>query len=158
LLTGGAAISAWSARQADYAEIRKSFAFLKPGDAVLTALADDATRADQPLLYAPTLAAPEADVFVASLYGAPTSVPIRVKPAFERLSVTRPIDYLPPMLSALNARRGLPPQLQQWPEDFQHLYVIGPPSREAFPHLTPVVVGRRFTLYRINRTASFHNG
>jgi hypothetical protein len=150
LSSGGVAAWTWSERQADYADFRVSFSGLQRGEAVLVALADDQRRDDQPLIYAPTLAAPEAGVFVSSLYGPATGAPIRVTGAFQHLEVRRPLDYLPPRLSAL-LRGEVPPQHRNWRQDFVHLYVVGPRPASTPPGLVPEYSGRRFTLYRIKK-------
>jgi hypothetical protein len=148
---GAVAIKAWHDRQPDYAEIRRSFALIQPGSAVLVAMEDGLPLSDQPLLYAPTLAVPEASAFVSSFYGSPSGFPIETKSPYDRLAVTRPIEYVPPTVSALQRPGLLPPQLRTWSRDFQYLYVIGrPASGAALAHAAPIFVGRRFTLYRID--------
>lgn len=148
---GAVALKAWHDLQPDYAEIRKSFALIQPGSAVLIAMEDGLPLSDQPLLYAPTLAVPEAKAFVSSFYGSPSGFPIETKSPYDRLAVTRPIEYVPPTVTALHRWRLLPPQLRTWSRDFQYLYVIGrPASGAAVVHTAPIFVGRRFTLYRIN--------
>jgi hypothetical protein len=148
---GAVALKTWHDRQPDYVEIRKSFALVPPGSTILIAMQDGLPLSDQSLLYAPTLAVPEAKAFVWSFYGSPSGFPIETKSPYDRLVVSSPIQYVPPTMVALQHRRSLPPQLQTWSRDFQYLYVIGRQTGEAaVAHAVPIFVGRRFTLYRIN--------
>lgn len=149
VVNGAVALATWHARQPDYVEIRKSFAMIPPGSAVLIAMQDGLALSDQPLLYAPTLAVPEAKAFVSSFYAAPSGFPVETRRPYDRLAITRPIQYVPPTLSALNDGRSLPPQLRAWKRDFQYVYVIGRHSGAiAAPDLSPIHVGERFILYR----------
>lgn len=150
VVNGAVALKTWRDRQPDYAEIRESFAMLPPGSAVLIVMQDRLLLSDQPLLYAPTLAVPEAKAFVSAFYGAPSGFPIEAKKPYDRLAITRPIQYVPPTLSALKDWRSLPPQLRTWARDFQYVYVIGRPSGATpAPHLLPIRLGERFGLYQI---------
>lgn len=149
VVNGISTIVAWSDRQSDYAEFRASFALLEPGSAVLTALHEDSGSADQPLYYAPTLAASEAGVFVASLYSAGGMQPISPSAAFEDLKVKQSLDFLPVPIAELLG--GNPPRhAANWKTRYQYLYVIGTPrDNPAAGVLEEIARGKRFTLYSV---------
>lgn len=137
----------WQSRQVDYAEIRATFPLIKEGSAVLVARDDAFAPTDTPLYYAPTLAAPEAGAFVASLYAFPGMQPVAARAAFKELEVASSIEYLPPTISELRAPRAR--HLVRWQERYKYLFVIGEPRASSFPTLHRIASGRRFALYRI---------
>jgi hypothetical protein len=153
LVNGATTTAAWVRHQSDYREFRASFAQLTPGAAVLVARATGSTRSDAALFYAPTLAAPEAGVFVASLYAFGGMQPVEPAPAFAPLAVAEGLDYLPVALNDLLAGAP-PPHALQWGTRYRYLYVIGPPIPSPRPGLLQrVAAGARFTLFRIEPAA-----
>ena len=148
LANGTATVAGWVAHQADYRQFRASFAALPPGAAVLVAVAPGSGQDDVPLYYAPTLAVPARDVFVASFYAFPGAQPVVVAPRYADRAVTEAIDYVPVPWSKLLAGTA-PPHAQDWQRRYDYLYVIGPPPGALPPGLREVAAGRRFRLYRI---------
>ena len=149
VVNGTSTLVAWSDRQSDYAEFRASFALLEPGTAVLSALHEDSGMADQSLYYAPTLAASEAGVFVASLYSAGGMQPISASAPFQDLKVEQSLDYLPVPLADLLG--DAPPRhAANWMKRYRYVYVIGTPRESPLAGvLVEIARGERFTLYRV---------
>jgi len=149
VVNGTSTVLAWAARQSDYAEFRASFALLEPGTAVLIALHGDSGIADQPLYFAPTLAASDAGVFVASLYSAGGMQPIKPSAAFQGLKVEHALDHLPVPLAVLLG--DAPPRhAANWMKTYRYVYVIGTPRENPVAGvLVEIARGERFTLYRI---------
>ena len=151
---------AWLTHQTDYQQIRGSFRYLLPGDAVLIGLQDgpDAlSPSDSPIYFAPTLAAPEAGAFVASLYSERGLQPIQPSARFRQLAVGDMLDYLPTPTSILLAAANgatdvrIPPHVERWLERYQFVYLIGRPEPNPLPsRLTRIAEGARFVLYRID--------
>jgi hypothetical protein len=148
---------AWVIHQVDYRQIRASFSDLEPGSAVLVTRWDgpagDAMD-NQPINYAPTLAAPEAGVFVSSLYTARGMQPLQAAAAYRPIEVREALDNLPGHIADLKAalRPGAkaPPHLADWPAHYQYLYVLGTPQPNPFPdRLKELSSGRRYVLYAI---------
>lgn len=143
----------WLDYAGDYRQLEASFRQLEPGAAVLVGRAEPTPAADLPLLQAPALAAPAANVFVSSLFTVPGEQPIAPRPAFASLDMAQGAERAPPPLSVLVAiAHGAPAQanLARWPERYRYLYVIGRPGADPLPQrLTRLAVGRRFVLYRV---------
>jgi len=150
---------AWLTHQTDYQQIRESFRYVSPGDAVLIGLQDgDAlSPSDSPIYYAPTLAAPEAGAFVVSLYAERGLQPIQSAAKFRHLAPSRMLDYRPiPASILLAAASGatdarVPPHVEHWLDHYQFVYLIGRPEPNPLPsRLTRIADGARFVLYRID--------
>ena len=149
-------LGTWLAYQPDYAAIRRSFAWLEAGSTVLVARRDAAEGLrDQPLYYAPTLAAPLARSFVSSLYALEGMQPIEKAPSYRHLDIRDSLDYVPPpiavLASALRDRGGpVPSHIACWPDWYGYVYVIGEAGANPFPErLTEIASGSRFVLYRV---------
>ncbi len=155
LADNGSVAWAWVDRQTDYRQFEASFPLLERGSTVLTAMRGEADRmSDEPLFYAPTLAAPARGAFVFSLYSMRGMQPVEPRAAFQSLAVHDTHDYTPPTLSALlAATKGqptVPAPLAHWLQTYRNLYVIGRPGPDPLPgRLTPLYAGRSFVLYRI---------
>ncbi len=151
---------AWLSHQTDYQQIRESFRYLSPGDAVLIGLQDGSNAlspSDSPLYFAPTLAAPDAGAFVASLYSERGLQPIQPSAKFRPLAVRDLLDYLPTPLPILVAAANgatdarVPPHVEGWLEHYQFLYLIGRAEPNPLPsRLTRIAEGARFVLYRVD--------
>jgi hypothetical protein len=150
--------NAWAMRQTDYRQFQATFPLLASRSTVLIAVQDAADRLDdQPLFYAPTLAASVRGVYVSSLYSTPGMQPLEPREAYRALAPLDPADYKPPDLSVLMASakgapsgRDIPFALKLWPQAYRYLYLIGPPISNPWPrHLTALAQGRSFVLYRI---------
>jgi hypothetical protein len=148
---------AWYDYQSDYKTFEASFARLTPQSAVLIGLRDQVAMGYQPLYYAATLAAPTVGVFVPELYARPGMQPMQPRDRYRGLSVKEQHNSVPPYLALLRAAAdpgasaAIPAYLVDWPGRYQYLYLVGAGPDPMPTTLTPLFVGRRFTLYRIGR-------
>ena len=152
---------AWTRYRADLAQFRASFSRLAPGSAVLVGVQDAANVFSQgfeyqPILHAPTLAAPFAGVFVSSLYADPGMQPLAPRAAFAGIAVTDRHASPPATASQLaaiaagTAGPDIPVNARAWPGRYRYLYLIGQPGADPVPaHLVPLAAGRAFVLYRV---------
>ena len=150
LINGTTTVAFWASHQADYRQFQASFAALPAGAAVLTAVAADSDADDAPLYYAPALAVPARGVFVASFYAFGGAQPVAVAPRYADRAPRAGMDYLPVLLPVLLDGEP-PPHARNWRQRYDYLYIIGPPSG-PLPGLVEVAAGRRFRLYRIERS------
>jgi hypothetical protein len=136
-----------------YADMLASFGAVDPGSRVLVAA--HGTAADPPsdlmgypLYHAPTLAAAARDALVPTLFTQPGKQPLVVRQEFRDLDVD---DYgvLPVELLARSDDGDLLPEFAaRWEEDFDYVYVLGPPGPNPVPRaLVPLLTSERFTLY-----------
>jgi hypothetical protein len=160
----GYAAHIWLSYRSDYAEMKTSFALLKPYSFVLvgnsrTGEVAPSLLTDVPMQHAPVLAVHYAKAFVSSLYTFPGANPVEVRPDLKHLDVsTATEDYHPrslTMLRALASRQDVPDApgyLRNWTRDFQYVYLIGPHTEDAIPGvLVEVARYRRFTLYAVRK-------
>jgi hypothetical protein len=149
LVLAGAAVTGrqWLGYDRDFAALKASFAHIRPGSAVLTAVVGLQAE-DHPMHYGPTLAAHYAGAFVPTLYTLSGMQPLRLAPGLERFRIDDSLDYVPPTLEALT-RGNLPTYARNWRQDYDYLYIIG--ARQTAPPdgLTELATSGRFTLYRI---------
>jgi hypothetical protein len=153
--------SVWLSYGPEYEALKSSFAHISRGSAVLVGYSGDRLGPDsseQPIFYAPTLAAHYAKAFLPSLYTSPGTMPIVKAPSVRHLEVMDTLDYLPPPLKVLktvavgNGAADAPSYVANWPLDYDYLYIVGPAVPNPLPHLLhELAAGERFTLYRIRR-------
>jgi len=107
------------------------------------------------MYHAPTLAAAYANAFVPNLFAVVGEQPIQVRPAVRRLAV-RIVGPVPvAVLTAIatgNTASEVPQFIRSWTQDYDYLYLLGPPIANPMPKLLETLVtSRRFVLYRIHR-------
>ena len=163
VLNAGYAAYVWFSYRRDYAEMKASFALLQPYSFVLvgdsrTGEVSSTLLTDAPMYRAPTLAVHYARAFVSSLYTIAGAEPIEVRSDLEYLDVSTATEsYTPPSLTTLRAlvngqKVDAPRYLQNWPRDFQYVYLVGPHTESALPGvLDEVARYRRFTLYVVRK-------
>jgi hypothetical protein len=162
-LNAGYAAYVWLSYQSDYADMKASFALLRPASFVL--VADSRTGASQtlltdaPMYRAPTLAVHYAKAFVSSLYTIAGQVPVEVRSRWKHLDVSAATEsYTPPSLRTLRTLSDgqdvidAPRYLRNWTQDFQYVYLIGTHTENALPGvLDELARYRRFTLYIVRK-------
>jgi hypothetical protein len=156
----GDVTSVWLSYRDDFAAARKSFELLPKGAVVLTAQTgegDDppADLRDYPVFNVPTLAVHYADAFVPHLFTAPGKQPVTPRAAWQRLHIPEggflPVKFLK-YIAERAAPVGTPPFVQNWPRDYDYLYLIGPSIPNPMPDRLQFVMGApRFALYRIRK-------
>lgn len=154
-------LAVWLPYRADYAAIIASFHKIDRGSRVLVGSTGDhgdppfADLKLYPMYYAPTLAVHYAGAFVPNLFTEAGKQPVRAREAVRRLAT--PYGGLVPtgLLTAIATSRppaDVPPFLRTWYQDYDYLYVLGPPAANPLPDLLEVLdASERFTLYRIRR-------
>lgn len=157
-------LAVWLPYRADYAAIIASFHKIDRGSRVLVGSTGDhgdppfADLTLYPMYYAPTLAVHYAGAFVPNLFTEAGKQPVRAREAVRRLAT--PYGGLVPtgLLTAIATSRppaDVPPFLRTWYQDYDYLYVLGPPAANPLPDLLEVLdASERFTLYRIRRRSS----
>jgi hypothetical protein len=162
-LNAGYAAYVWLSYQSDYAEMKTSFALLRPASFVLVAGsgagASHTLLTDAPMYRAPTLAVHYAKAFVSSFYTIAGQVPVEVRSRWQHLDVSAATEsYTLPSLPTLRAISDAqdvldaPHYLQHWKQDFQYVYLIGPHTENAVPGVLEELASyRRFTLYAVRR-------
>ena len=156
----GDVTSVWLSYRDDFAAARKSFELLPKGAVVLTAQTgegDDppADLRDYPVFNVPTSAVHYADAFVPHLFTAPGKQPVTPRAAWQRLHIPEggflPVKFLK-YIAERGAPVGTPPFVQNWPRDYDYLYLIGPSIPNPMPDRLQFVMGApRFALYRIRK-------
>lgn len=151
----------WTSYRTEYAAMIASFGLLERGSRVLIGHTSESPELSQtPMYHAPTLAAHFADAFVPTLYTSPGMQPLSPRPAVLPLYIgwggPVPISALKLIVedgSVEEAVRARAPQsIRNWEQDFQYLYVLGPPAANPLPGLlTRIDTGSQFVLYRIGR-------
>jgi hypothetical protein len=147
------------------AEVRATAAALPTGRRILVAQAPSADRFGMAFRrHVPVLAVPDASAFVPTFFTHPGKQPVRTRPAFHAIDVW---EGIPPTLGELlhgvavagtflpwtETRPGVRPYFADWRADFDYVWVIG--TGDGIPDppwLSPVRVGRDFTLYATGRT------
>lgn len=154
-------LAVWLPYRADYAAIIASFHKIDRGSRVLVGSAGDhgdppfADLKLYPMYYAPTLAVHYAGAFVPNLFTEAGKQPVRAREAMRRLAT--PYGGLVPtgLLTAIATSQppaDVPPFLRTWYQDYDYLYVLGPPAANPLPDLLEVLdASERFTLYKIRR-------
>lgn len=154
-------LAVWLPYRADYAAIIASFHKIDRGSRVLVGSAGDhgdppfADLKLYPMYYAPTLAVHYAGAFVPNLFTEAGKQPVRAREAVRRLAT--PYGGLVPtgLLTAIATSQppaDVPPFLRTWYQDYDYLYVLGPPAANPLPDLLEVLdASERFTLYKIRR-------
>jgi hypothetical protein len=155
--------SVWLSYQDDYVEIESSFPLI--GSRPFVLIGQNTDRASigllnseyNPIVSAPTLAVHYANAFVANLFASPGLQPVEPRPEYKNVAVDKNIHYDIPM-DVLRATAnnhspfGAPEFIRNWSGKFDYLYIIGPHISNPLPRvLTQIMVGRRFTLYRITK-------
>ncbi|HMF24782.1 MAG TPA: hypothetical protein VKG24_22035 [Pseudolabrys sp.] len=154
-------LTVWLSYRADYAAMIDSFHQLKAGSTVLVGASGDGDDppfhdlTEYPMYHAPTLAAAYANAFVPNLFAVVGEQPIQVRPAVRRLAV-RIVGPVPvAVLTAIatgNTAPEVPQFIRSWTQDYDYLYLLGPPIANPMPKLLETLVtSRRFVLYRIHR-------
>jgi hypothetical protein len=110
---------------------------------------------DYPIYNVPTLAVHYADAFVPNLFTVPGKQPVTPRASWRPLEMPEG-GFLPVKLLKYIAERGAPagtPQfVENWPRDFDYLYLIGPTIPNPMPaQLEFVMAAPRFALYRIKK-------
>ena len=153
----------WLSYRSDYAEMKASFALLRPYSFVLvgdsrTGEVPSTLLTDAPMSRAPTLAVHYAKAFVSSLYTIAGAEPVEVRPDLAHLDVSIATEsYTPPSLATLRALANgddveAPRYLRHWTRDFQYVYLVGAHTENALPGLLDELARyRRFTLYVVRR-------
>lgn len=154
-------LAVWLPYRADYAAIIESFHKIDRGSRVLVGSTGDhgdppfADLTLYPMYYAPTLAVHYAGAFVPNLFTEAGKQPVRAREAVRRLAT--PYGGLVPtaLLTAIATSQppaDVPPFLRTWYQDYDYLYVLGPPAANPLPDLLEVLdSSERFTLYKIHR-------
>jgi hypothetical protein len=144
----------WSSYRSDYAAMIRSFREIETGGKILVARRGDETpfsgQTIEPMIHAPTLAAFYDKALVSSVMALKGKQPLTSRPGYERLNIGDAGSVTLADLARIAGRTsGL---LAGWPRDFGYLYVIGAPGDNPMPDaLRPLLVERRFTLYRIQK-------
>jgi hypothetical protein len=160
LVNAGLVTGVWMAYRTDYADAQKSFALLPKRALVLVGHSGDgddppADLMDYPIYNVPTLAVHYADAFVMNLFTDPGKQPVSPRAPWRRLAVhygsLAPVKLLK-TIAEQGPPSGTPGFLQTWQHDFDYLYLIGPAIENPMPdRIVPVLVSRRFALYRIRK-------
>jgi hypothetical protein len=115
-----------------------------------------------PMWRAPTLAVYYTKAFVSSLYTVPGTHAVEIKSNWQHLDINNKTEtYEPPSLAVLKKVAegvnvpGAPQYIRNWQTDFDYVYLLGPPTPNAFPEtLIEIAADRRFTLYRVQKANS----
>lgn len=160
LVNAGHIASLWLGYRPQYAALQESFKEIKSGAFVLVAQAnfkdDRFDTSEMPLVTATALAAHYSNAFLPTLFAIPGQQPLQVCPALKSLALRRTKDYWPVAFSVLTAvangaaNSNIPTHVRDWVHDYDYLYVVGPPGPNPIPdRLAALIIGSRFTLYRI---------
>jgi hypothetical protein len=161
-INAGYSAFVWLSYRSDYAEMKASFALLKPYSFVLVGDSrigevPSTLLTDVPISRAPTLAVHYAKAFVSSLYTS-FGEPVEVRPDLAHLDISIATEtYHPPSLATLRALANgedveAPRYLRHWPRDFEYVYLVGAHTENALPGvLEELARYRRFTLYVVRR-------
>jgi hypothetical protein len=149
----------WQAYQPEYAKMKLSFEYIQPKSRILIGdSSNGGSETDGRMYFAPTLAVYYAGALVPSLFTAPASQDVRLKPEFRRFEVTDTFQYGPVPLDELiaiasdSSSSTSPPFVRHWVSDFDYLYVVGRHVSNLMPELLEELVSsERFALYRIRR-------
>jgi hypothetical protein len=150
----------WFSYQDDYSEVEKSFQQIEPHSFVLIGQVTDSSLIGildttyGPIVSAPTLAVYYAKAFVPNLFTFPGEQPVEVRPEYKQFAITNIGHYQIPVDVLTATANGTPFRnaefLQNWPQHFDYVYIVGPHIPNPLPHrLTQIIAARRFTLYRI---------
>ena len=145
----------------EYAALIASFEELPKGARVLVAhrgAGEDpplSNLGEFPLYNAPTLATHYARAFVPTLFTSRGKQPIAAREPFRRLALPYggpvPVARLKGIADG-PASSDVPAFIRTWTADYDHVYVLGPPTPNPMPdRLDPRASGTLFTLYRVRR-------
>ncbi|MGY8636954.1 hypothetical protein RAD15_31235 [Bradyrhizobium sp. 14AA] len=161
LLNLAVVLAVWLPYRADYAAIIESFRKIDRGSRVLVGSTGDngdppfADLTSYPMFYAPTLAVHYANAFVPNLFTEAGKQPVRPREGVRRLAIPYGGPVPAGLLAAIATNRppaGVPPFIRTWYQDFDYLYVLGPPAANPLPDLLEVLdTSERFVLYKIRR-------
>ena len=150
----------WLSYREDFAAAKKSFELLPKGAVVLTAQTGDGADPppdlrDYPLFNVTTPVVHYADAFVPHLFTVPGKQPVTPRMPWRRLAFPEggflPVTFLK-YIAENGAPLGAPPFVENWPRDFDYLYLIGPPIPNPMPDRLEFVLGApRFALYRVRK-------
>jgi hypothetical protein len=153
-------LNVWVSYRADYAALKGSFRILPKHAMILVGHSGDGQDPPRdltefPIYHAPTLAVHYADALVSDLFAEPGKQPIEARTPWQRFN-TANADPVPVNLLKAIAERGAPdgtPRfIRTWPQDFDYLYLVGPPIENPIPSmLEDVFHASRFVLYRIHK-------
>jgi hypothetical protein len=152
LLNAGHVATIWVAYQPEYDRLKASFRLIERGAFVLSGWSSsEEGEVGRPFYHAPVLAVHYANAFVPTLFTTPGQYALRVRPDLQSLN-NDPVPYL--FLEEILAGRGrlasLPSHIRCWMDDYDYLYLIGPPGPNLMPsRLTALAAGEQFALYRI---------
>jgi hypothetical protein len=151
----------WLPYRTDYAAIVESFHKIDRGSRVLVASTLDkgdppfADLTSYPMYYAPTLAVHYANAFVPNLFTEAGKQPVRPREAVRRLAIPYGGPVPLAVLTAIAASQPpmeVPPFVRTWHQDYDYLYVLGPPTPNPLPDLLEALdASERFVLYKIRR-------
>jgi hypothetical protein len=154
-------LAVWLPYRADYAAIVASFQKIDRGSRVLVGSTGDpgdppfADLTSYPMFYAPTLAVHYANAFVPNLFTEEGKQPVRPRGAVRRLAIPYGGPVPSSLLTAIatsQPRADIPPFVRTWHQDFDYLYVLGPPGPNPLPNLLDELdTSERFVLYKIRR-------
>jgi hypothetical protein len=156
----------WLSDRSEFATLIASFDQIAKGSAVLiadgsapgqTGGSPGGNPKDYPFYHAPNLAVAYANALVPSLDTYPRDRPLMLRPAYRQFA--QPAASPPPRIASLAAIAGgaydnSPAYLRSWPNKYDYVYVVGPPSPNPMPLLLHELdAGSRFVLYRIDQAA-----
>jgi hypothetical protein len=151
----------WLPYRTDYAAIVESFHKIDRGSRVLVASTLDkgdppfADLTSYPMYYAPTLAVHYANAFVPNLFTEAGKQPVRPREAVRRLAIPYGGPVPLAVLTAIAASQPpmeVPPFVRTWHQDYDYLYVLGPPTPNPLPDLLEALdASERFVLYKVRR-------
>ncbi|MCP3370398.1 hypothetical protein [Bradyrhizobium cajani] len=154
-------LAVWLPYRADYAAIIESFHKIDRGSRVLVGGTGDngdppfADLTTYPMYYAPTLAVHYAGAFVPNLFTEAGKQPVRAREAVRRLAIPYGGPVPSDLLAAIAAGRppaDVPPFIRTWYQDYDYLYVLGPPAPNPLPDLLEMLdTSERFVLYKVRR-------
>jgi hypothetical protein len=151
----------WRSYDREYQSLISSFGQLNKGSFVLVGETgsgeDPPVDLDlYPMYHAPTLAVHYAGALVPTLYTYAGKQPISVRPDLKRLVAPQggpvPITVLKYTAACGALPDTVPQYVQNWPRDFDYLYIVGPRVANPLPGLLEEMsAGQRFVLYRIKK-------
>ncbi|WP_456662449.1 hypothetical protein [Bradyrhizobium sp. LB13.1] len=151
----------WLPYRTDYAAIVESFHKIDRGSRILVASTVDkgdppfADLTSYPMYYAPTLAVHYANAFVPNLFTEAGKQPVRPREAVRRLAIPYGGPVPLAVLTAIAASQPpteIPPFVRTWQQDYDYLYVLGPPAPNPLADLLEALdASERFVLYKIRR-------
>jgi len=150
----------WTSYRSDFGSIISSFDAMVPKSLVIVGRTDDnmVGLAGDPFRHAPTLAVHYAKALVPGLFTIQGSQPVTLRGQYKTFDFGDPGLYDPipvSILTSIAREHGVwpvPPVIARWAENFDYLYLLGPPGPNPLPDvLHESVVGGRFVLYQIRK-------